>query len=249
MNSFIVLNGKRLKTFLLIIFISLFTAIFFFSQSTANVSVFSIDHQPKAIFKGEKGIALTFNIGWGDVKAAEILNVLEKKNVRSATFFLSGAWAERHPDIVEKIVELGYEIGNLGYAYVDYTEVEDEKVRQDILKAQKIFKQLGIDNVELLRPPTGYFDKRVLKIANKLGYTVIHWSINSEDWKNPGVKSIVEKAVKAKNGDILLLHASDAAKQTAEALPAIIKELQKKGKLVNVSTLIASGDAKTTLIP
>jgi len=87
-----------------------------YSANTSSIAVFGTKDGPKAVFKGEKGVALTFNIGWGDEKAKPILEELKRMNVQSATFFLSGAWAERHPELVDQIVKQGYEIGNLGYA-------------------------------------------------------------------------------------------------------------------------------------
>lgn len=248
MNFFMILSGKRLKQFFLVLILSFFTALFFYSQTTAHVSVFSTNDGPKAIYKGENGIALTFNIGWGDQKAEPIIDTLAKNGVKSATFFLSGSWAERHPDIVEKIVKNGYEIGNLGYAYEDYTDLEETKIKQDVLKAEEVFKKLNVKNVKLLRAPTGHFDKKTLKVAKDVGLTVVHWSVNSQDWTNPGVDKIIKNISISKNGDIILMHASDSANQTEKALPEVIGNLKKKGNFTNVSDMIANGKVKTTLI-
>lgn len=248
-NFFVTVSGRRIKQGFLIVIISFFTALFYFSQSMMQFPVLSAKDQSKAIYKGEKGVALTFNIGWGDVQAEPILNVLKEKEVRSATFFLSGAWAERHPEVVEKIKEMGFEIGSLGYAYEDYTELEDQEVKLDINKSLEVFKKLDIKEVELLRSPTGHFDKRTLKIADDMGLTVVHWSLNSQDWKNPGVSTIVKNVSKAKKGDIILMHASDAATQTAKALPEILTVIKNKDDLVTVSYMISNGKVKTTLIP
>ncbi len=103
---------------------------------------FSTEDGPKAVYKGEKNVAITFNIGWGDEKAAPIIETLKREKIKSATFFLSGSWAERHPDIVAEIVKEGYEIGMLGYDYKDYTEMEDQEIIRDISKAQKHLKNL-----------------------------------------------------------------------------------------------------------
>ncbi|GAA3317631.1 hypothetical protein GCM10020331_017140 [Ectobacillus funiculus] len=81
----------------------------------------------------------------------------------------------------------------MGYNYKSYTSLEAAQVRQDILKAQEIFTKLGVKDVKLLRPPSGSFNKEVLKVADSLGYTVIHWSNNSDDWRNPGATKIVKK--------------------------------------------------------
>lgn len=249
MNFFVTVSGKRVKQGILIVIISFFTALFYFSQSIVQFPVLSAKDEPKAIYMGEKGVALTFNIGWGDIQAEPILKVLDEKEVASATFFLSGAWAERHPEVVEKIKEAGFEIGSLGYAYEDYTEIEDQQVRRDIDRSLEVFKKLDIKDVELLRSPTGHFDKRTLKIADDMGLTVVHWSLNSQDWKNPGVNAIIKNVSKVKKGDIVLMHASDAATQTAKALPEVLSLIKNKDEMVTVSYMIANGKVKTTLIP
>ncbi|QED45990.1 polysaccharide deacetylase family sporulation protein PdaB [Cytobacillus dafuensis] len=249
MNYFFVLNGKSMKKTALIIIASFFTAWFLYIGNIVHLPVFSTKDGPKAIYKGEKDLALTFNIGWGDEKAEPILDVLKKENVKSATFFLSGSWAERHPDLVARIVKEGYEIGILGYNYEDYTELEEAKIRQDIAKAQVAFKKLNVKDIKLVRAPTGHFDQKTLKIAERLGYTVIHWSIDSKDWTNPGTEQIINNVSRAKKGDIVLLHASDSAKQTEKALPHILKQLNKKGiELVTVSEMIANAKTKTSEI-
>lgn len=247
MNFFMVVNGKFLKQIALIIVVAFFAAWFLYIDNIAQLPVFSTKSGAKAIYRGEKDVALTFNIGWGDEKAGPILDVLKKENVKSATFFLAGSWAERHPDLVKRIVKEGYEIGILGYSYVDYSSVEDTKIKKDILMAQESFRKLEVKGIKVLRAPTGHFDERALNIAERYGYTVVHWSIDSKDWTNPGVKAIVENVKNAKQGDIVLLHASDSAKQTANALPLILANIRSHGlKLVTVSEMIANGKTQST---
>lgn len=246
MNFFLVFSGKSVKQVLLVIIAAFFTALFLFIGNVSLSPVFSTKDGPKAVYRGEKDIALTFNIGWGDEKAEPILDVLQKENVKSATFFLAGSWAERHPDIVNRIAKEGFEIGILGYNYEDYTELEDMKIGKDIAKAKEAFRKLNIKDIKLMRAPTGHFDERALKIAERYGYSMVHWSVDSKDWTNPGVNKIVENVKKADKGDIILLHASDAAKQTANALPQILAELRAKGlKPVSVSEMIANGNVES----
>lgn len=245
-NFFFVLNGKSVKQLILIVIVAFFTALFLFLGNISLSPVFSTKDGPKAVYRGEKDIALTFNIGWGDEKAEPILEALKKENVKAATFFLAGSWAERHPDIVSRIVKEGYEIGVLGYSYEDYTELEDVNIGKDIAKAKEAFRKLNIKDIKVLRAPTGHFDERSLRIAERYGYTVVHWSVDSKDWTNPGVKQITANVEKAGKGDIVLLHASDSAKQTAKALPEIIQDIRSKGlKLVTVSELIANGTVES----
>ncbi|MCU9615176.1 polysaccharide deacetylase family protein [Caldibacillus lycopersici] len=245
MNYFLILNGKRLKNYAVIILTAFVTAWFFYIQNL-SFSAFSTDDGPKAVYKGKNGIALTFNIAWGNSKAEPIIDLLVEKDVKAATFFLSGSWAEQHPNIVEKIAKAGYEIGLLGYEYLDYEEVEDKKIRQDILKAEEVFTKLNIKHKKILRAPNGHFDNRLLPIAEKLGYTVVHWSIDSKDWKNPGIETIVNNVSEAKAGDIILLHASDSAKETAVALPEILNKFsESKTNLVTISEILIDGTANS----
>lgn len=246
MKFFMVLQAKNIKQYSLILLTAVFTAWFLFVQNILHAPVFSTEDGPKAVYKGDKNIAITFNIGWGDEKAAPILETLKNEKIKSATFFLSGSWAERHPDMVSAIVKEGYEIGILGYDYKDYTDLSDQEIIRDISKAQEVFKKLNVKNIELLRAPTGHFDKRLLKISENFGYTVVHWSIDSKDWTNPGVERIVQNVSKAHKGDIILLHASDSAKQTNKALPDLIEELRGKDlNFVNVSEMISNSSARS----
>lgn len=235
-----------IKKTVLILFIALFTAWGIFISNIVYTPVFTTTEGPKAFYAGKKDVALTFNIGWGDEKAEPILDILKEHGVKSATFFLSGAWAEYHPDLVKRIKKEGYEIGLLGYEYVDYLESEESEIRHDILKAKEVLEKLHVDDIKVIRAPTGNFDQKTLKIAHQLGYSVVHWSVDSKDWTNPGVNKIVENVKKTKRGDVILFHASDSAKQTAAALPQIIQYInEKKLTPVSVTEMIAAANTKT----
>src|SRR5690625_2119145 len=132
--------------------------------------------QQTALTKGnveENHVALTFNIKWGEEKVFDILDVLKENQVQ-ATFFVSGEWAERHPEILEKITEGKHELGMLGYRYKSYLDQEIEEVRKDLLHAEEIFDKLGYEDVELLRTPSGHFNKEIIELAEEMGYKVIH---------------------------------------------------------------------------
>ena len=103
MPFFFVTNIRKGKQLLLLIIIAFFTALFFYVEFMAVSPSFSIKGDPKIIYKGEKGLALTFNIGWGDEKAEGIIKTLKHEKVSAATFFLSGSWVERHPHIDTKL--------------------------------------------------------------------------------------------------------------------------------------------------
>ena len=97
MKFFFVFNGKSLKNISLILIAAFFTAWFLYIENLAQIPVFSTKDGPKAVYRGEKDLALTFNIGWGDEKAEPILDTLKKENVKAATFFLGWFMGRKTP--------------------------------------------------------------------------------------------------------------------------------------------------------
>ena len=251
MQHFYVLEFSKWKRWAIIVLLALFTATFLWSEQDGAFSVFSKE-EPVVFSKGnadEENISLTFNISWGEEKVHDILSQLEQKQVQ-ATFFVSGEWAERHPDILKKITDNKHELGMLGYRYKSYLDQEIEQVRKDLHYAKEVFRKLGYENVELLRTPSGHFNKEIIKLAEQLEFKVVHWSINPNDWKNPGTQIIIDSIMtQTSNGDVLLLHASDSAKETGKALQTTLPGLENKGfKFVTISELINQADSNSKLV-
>jgi polysaccharide deacetylase family sporulation protein PdaB len=247
-NVFYVLNGKKLKHYLIMFLAAIFTVGVIYAER-GNITVFQREEGPAAIYKVEtdkKVLALTFDISWGETRAEPILNILQQKGVKKATFFLSSPWSQAHPEIVKKIADAGYEIGSHGHKHDNYSQMNDEDIRKQLRTAHSILTEVTGQTPKLLRLPNGDFDKRVLKIADNMGYKTIQWDTDSKDWTNPGVDRIISTVVsRAHPGDIILMHASDSSKQTHEALPAIIDELRSKGySFATVTELISGTDVQ-----
>ncbi|WP_301173592.1 polysaccharide deacetylase family sporulation protein PdaB [Brevibacillus nitrificans] len=245
-----VVSAQRLKQVLIITAAILMAAgIGYAEQDT--ISAFAGGSQaPQAIYKvdtKEKKIALTFDISWGESRTVPILDILKAKNVTKSTIFLSSPWSQRHPEIVKRIKEDGFEIGSHGHKHDNYSKYTDEEIRSQIGKADTILTEMTGKKPNLIRMPNGDFDKRVLQIAGDLGYTVIQWDTDSKDWTNPGTENIINNVLsKAHPGDIILMHASDSCKETHLALPVIIDKLRQQGyEFVTVSELIAGTDMKS----
>ncbi len=250
MGHFYTFNFQRKQRRRLLIFILILISLAFFIYIGTN-SLFQSQTKTAALVKGDldkKAIALTFNISWGEEKVYEILKSLEEQKVR-ATFFVSGEWAERHPQIVDEITEHGHELGMLGYRYKNYLEQEISQVRKDILYAKEVFRKLGYENIDYIRPPSGIFNEEIVDLAKSLELDVVHWSIASKDWENPGVEAIVNEVLNAEKGDIILFHASDVAKQTADALETIIPHFTSKNySFVTISELKDGATAEESLV-
>jgi polysaccharide deacetylase family sporulation protein PdaB len=247
MNGFYVWNGRKIKQALVIAVALLFGAGIIYAEKE-NLTVFA-QKQPLAVYNvktEQKAVALTFDISWGENLPDPIIELLKNKGVDQATFFLSSPWAKSHPKVVDKLVRAGYEIGSHGHKFLNYSTLSEDEIRNQLQTAHAILTEVTKKQPELLRLPNGDFDKRVLKVADELGYTVVQWDTDSQDWMDKSADTIINRVVsRVHPGDIVLLHASDSAKQNLDALPVIIDQLRAKGyQFVSVSSLIHQADLK-----
>lgn len=239
-------DGRKLLSLTAVI--ALFMAVLF--AAAGHLTAFAAEKKPSAIYKvdtDKKIVALTFDISWGEKVPDPVLDVLEKEHVKKTTFFLSGPWTQRHPKIAKRIQSMGYEIGNHGNLHKDFSNYPNSWIRHQVTLSEKSIKQVTGVKTKLIRTPNGDFNPRVIRCLNSMGYTVIQWNTDSLDWKNPGVQAIQQRVLKrVVPGDIILMHASDSSKQTAEALPALLHRLEQRGyKFVTVSELLSEADVKT----
>lgn len=81
-----------------------------------------------------------------------ILEMFEKHDVK-ATFFVLGYIAEKHPDLIKEISELGHEIASHSYAHIDLRKVTKEQFEEDFLKSKNILEKITGKKVEGFRAP------------------------------------------------------------------------------------------------
>lgn len=202
------------------------------------------------IFSGSvscgKRIALTFDDGPHPKKTGEILDILDKYDIK-ATFFVIGQNAEKHPEIVSDEAERGHEIANHSYTHPNLSKIGYEKIKEEIEKTDEIIKKAANITPKLFRPPTGAYSESIVKVAKEYGKTTIIWTVDTLDWANAPKDDIV-KNIKSnvQNGSIILFHdftGKDA--HTKEALEEIIPYLKEQGyEFVTVSELIEESHGK-----
>ena len=81
-----------------------------------------------------------------------ILDILSKKKV-TATFFILGFIAEKHPDLIRKIEKAGHEIATHGYSHRQVYTMTPDMFRQDLIKAVSIITQITGQPVKGYRAP------------------------------------------------------------------------------------------------
>ncbi|MFI3238071.1 MAG: polysaccharide deacetylase family protein [Lachnospiraceae bacterium] len=191
----------------------------------------------------EKKIALTFDAAWGNDDTQDILDILEKHDVK-VTFFMTGGWVEAYPDDVKAILAAGHDLGNHSENHKNMSQLSNAEKKTELMEVHEKVKELTGYEMTLFRPPYGDYDNAVITAAKDCGYYTIQWDVDSLDWKNYGVDSIITTVTKHEHlgaGSIILCH--NGAEYTAQALDEMISTLKADGyEFVPVSELIYMDD-------
>ena len=182
-------------------------------------------------------IALTFDDG-PDEYTDSILDILERYGGR-ATFFVLGELVEERPDTVKRAVKNGNEIAGHTWSHRQLTALNNTDIAESIQSTSKIIEQItGIPRPFFYRPPYGLVNRRVANVSAELGYAIVNWTVDIQDWRLLNADLVYNAVMmKAKEGSIILLH--DIFPSTAEAAKRLIPALISKGfQLVTVSELL-----------
>jgi peptidoglycan/xylan/chitin deacetylase (PgdA/CDA1 family) len=168
-----------------------------------------------------------------------LLDLAAKKHIK-LTFFLIGENAARYPQLVQRELAEGHQVGNHSYTHPDLAKMSDAAVRSEIQKTQDAIINASGYRPVVMRPPYGAMTPRQrLWVSHEFGFKIILWDVDPLDWKNPGPDVVASRIIAAvRPGSIILSH--DIHSGTIAAMPRVFDTLLAKGyKFVTVSELIA----------
>ncbi|MBT9172049.1 MAG: Peptidoglycan-N-acetylglucosamine deacetylase [Syntrophomonadaceae bacterium] len=189
----------------------------------------------------EKKLALSFDASWGTQHTTRLLEILEQNNIKT-TFFLTGFWAEKYPELVKKIAAAGHELGNHTWTHPHLNTLDKRGIKIELERLHAALSGLTGVGPSLFRPPFGEYSNKVIEAANELGLLTIQWSIDSLDWKELSREAIVQRVTSRLHpGAIILFH--NNGRYTADALPEIISFAKSQGyTIVPISELLHRED-------
>jgi peptidoglycan/xylan/chitin deacetylase (PgdA/CDA1 family) len=136
--------------------------------------------QPDAVISVLPGtgnqVALTVDDGTNSAVVGAYLEFVKSTGVR-LTFFPNGrnpSWTD-HAQTLRPLIESGQvQIGNHTWSHPDLRGLSDSDVADQITRNEAFFKNaFGVTSRPFLRPPYGFHNERVDRIAAELGYTTI----------------------------------------------------------------------------
>ncbi len=191
-----------------------------------------------------KEIALTFDDGPGPY-TPQVLSVLERKNT-PATFFEVGVEERYFHSSTSQIVADGYPIGDHTQAHAPMSKLSPADQQSQLVQQISAMGAYGATFPRMFRPPYGLFNAATLKLLKKYRMLMVLWTIDTSDYRQPGVSAIVNSVLSAaRPGAIVLMHdAGGARAETVTALPRIISGLRARGyKLATVPRLLLDNPA------
>ena len=180
--------------------------------------------------EGGRSCALTFDDGPQEPYTSRLLDLLGTEGV-AATFFVLGRQVERHPDVVERMRREGHEVGVHGYSHAPLALLGSRRLASELDRSLAL-----VAGARLLRPPYGWKDPRLFRLARERGLTVVGWSAHGADWRAGSPQAIAARLLRRiRPGAIVLLHdgyGEDARADrsaSVEAAAIVIRALKGQG--------------------
>ncbi|MGW4022997.1 polysaccharide deacetylase family protein [Streptomyces sp. NPDC005009] len=182
-------------------------------------------------------LVLTFDDGPDPTWTPKVLDVLKKHDAH-AVFFVTGTMASRYPDLVQRMVDEGHEVGLHTFNHPDLALQSKKRIDWELSQNQLAITGAAGIRTSLFRPPYSSYAEAmdneswpVTEYIGSRGYLTIVNNTDSEDWKRPGVDEIIRRATPHHGkGAIVLMHDSGGDRsQTVAALDRFLPDLKDKG--------------------
>ncbi|MBE5784996.1 MAG: hypothetical protein E7330_04275 [Clostridiales bacterium] len=214
---------KRKGTLVNLILLLLIAALYYVtSRPDAVTAMAAFSGSPVYRGHAEGRIALQFAVSWNAAAVEDILHVLSEKG-KKATFAVSGAWARDNEALLRRMAQEGHELAVMG----------DDSASDGSISFLVKDIRAALDAVEAacgIRPKIYYSGTRSIRnsarAAKKLGLTHVLETLDLRTASGNAAAVAARGLEGPIAGSILLLQPTAAA---AEALPALIDGLQKKG--------------------
>lgn len=187
-------------------------------------------------------VAFTFDDGPSVKYTTRILDILKENGARG-TFFVTGANAERNPELIRRMIREGHQIGNHTWSHY-FLFTKGGSVREDeIMKTHALIKDIAAVEMKYFRAPYEYRDLRLIFLLRKLNYRYIGHDTETFDGAGAPTEQIVERVMKKLHpGTIISMHDARGNREpTVRALEVVLPAIRAKGwRAVTIGELLAA---------
>jgi peptidoglycan/xylan/chitin deacetylase (PgdA/CDA1 family) len=171
---------------------------------------------------------LTFDDGPNPEHTPRLLDELQRHGV-TATFFVVGGRAAKHPEIVRRIVAEGHELGHHSYLHSEPAQTSAATLMAEVRQSRELLEDITGQICDLFRPPKGQLTLAKLCLLWQARQTIVVWNIAPRDYL---MTSTEEIEIWARNyypaaGDLVLLH--DNRPMGVKAVPHLAARAAERG--------------------
>jgi peptidoglycan/xylan/chitin deacetylase (PgdA/CDA1 family) len=169
-------------------------------------------------------LVFSCNVDWGEEVIPDMLKIFKENDIK-ITFFVSGRWAENHPDLLKEMYQAGHEIQSHGYSHKLSSQNSVDTIKEEILKTEAVILDILGVKTNVFAPPSGDYDETTVELCRSLGYKMALWSSDTIDWREGSTAKVIQDRVMKKrlNGAIVLMHPKE---ETVKALPTLIEQIR-----------------------
>ena len=186
-----------------------------------------------------KVVYLTFDDGPAGKVTNDVLDILKNNSVH-ATFFLIGCQIKDQEDLVKRIYDEGNSIGLHSMTHKKNSlYCSNEQFLKEMISTQELISTVVPIKPTILRFPFGCnnntykISKSMVDLLHDNNLKIYDWNTDSGDGANHNLapENIAKKACKSEDKDtvVILMHCTYINKNSAKALPSIIKYYKDKG--------------------
>ncbi|ORZ28356.1 hypothetical protein BCR41DRAFT_345166 [Lobosporangium transversale] len=193
-------------------------------------------------------VAITFDDG-PHIYTKGLLDNLRKKNAK-VTFFINGenfGPLTQHSSVLKQMLADGHQIASHTWSHQDLATLKGAAIIQEMTKLEVALRAIIGKAPTFMRPPYGSTNALALTTLGNLGYKVINWDQDTNDWQHTKdykksldlYKTVLKKSSELKKpGHIFLQH--DVHELTAKKVGplAVDYALSKGYKVVTVGTCL-----------
>lgn len=150
-----------------------------------------------------------------------------------ATFFMVGSRVRTAPAAARLVARSGFTIGNHTWDHADLTRLSDGAIRQELRSTASQLRRLHIKPSNLMRPPYGAVNPRVLSVVRSMHLHPILWTVDPRDWESGDSAQIGARILGAlrPHGDNVVLQHDGVGNSpnSVAAVPQIIRTARSRG--------------------
>lgn len=173
-------------------------------------------------------VALTFDDGPDPQRTPAVLDLLARQGVR-ATFFVVGARAEAHPELVRRMATEGHVVGNHSYTHSWRFPLRSlDRTMEELCRTGEVLHRITGRQPRLFRPPFGVTNPTIARAVRRLGLDPVGWSIRSLDTMGQSPERVAARILRRLHpGAVILLHDRCAGSERLVGL--LVEGLRSRG--------------------